>query len=65
MDNDSQPFGHAPRASSDDSASGHHRSPDAFEDLFAEIGYEAAYPSLQAPLWHDATRSLPARRDRR
>jgi hypothetical protein len=63
MDNDSKGFEHAAAASSADACGGSDLLPDAASDPFGAIGYEAADPSLQNPMWDDVMQNLQTRPD--
>jgi len=61
MDNDSQSFDHAVPAPPSAGSRGFGLPLGPALDFFADIGYEAADPSLQSPLWREAMHALPAR----
>jgi len=59
MSNESEHVGPADPAAA---SAGSEPPGDAGKDHLADIGYEAADPSLQSPLWHEA---MPGRSDKR
>ena len=65
MSNDAESFDHGAPASPAEASTGSGLALDAGADFFADIGYEAADPSLQAPLWRAAMPGLSTARDRR
>lgn len=65
MDNDSKSFNHALPAGASAGPGGFGLQLGPASDGFADIGYEAADPSLQCPLWCAAMHALPAGADSR
>jgi len=63
MSNESEHFGPAAPASAGAAFAGSEQPFDAGEDDFANIGYEAADPSLQSPVWHETMLGRPNKRD--
>lgn len=61
MSNESEHVGPADAAAA--ACAGSEPPGDAVEDHFAEIGYEAADPSLQSLLWHEAMLGRSDKRD--
>ena len=65
MSNDAESFDYDAPASPAEASIGFDLAPDAGAEVFADIGYEAADPSLQPSLWHAAMQGLATALDRR